>query len=156
MASNAAGNCIAAVLWSQGESDVGEMSGANYQLALDRMITTLRSRLDAGGADGAIHPRPVLARLDRPDADRRSAGDPRRDQRHAEAARLVPPSSSTAGLKSNVTQGLNGAIHLDAQSHRIYGKRYREALPVAMANRRRAEPAQSYSLPARLESRTGR
>ncbi len=136
LASDATGNCLAAVLWSQGETDVlRNMSAAAYQAALDTMITTLRSRLRAGsGADTAPFvlgnfspdwvalrpnpsPQPILDVI---------ASTPTRQRYTA----LAP----TTGLTSNVTQGLDGAIHLDAASHRTYGRRFFDALPSAVAN----------------------
>ncbi len=135
LATNQAGNCLAAVLWSQGESDVDMMTAAAYQSALDRMITTLRSRTSSGyGADSA----PFLLGQFSPDwtgptptAAQQAILDVIRTTPNRLAYTAVV---STAGLNSNVTQGLNGSIHLDAASLRIYGQRYRDAVQVAMAN----------------------
>lgn len=135
VATDAAGNCLAAVLWSQGESDVGVMTGPAYQAVLDRMITTLRRRLDADAGGAAV---PFILGQFSPDwigptptADQQAILSVINDTPKRIALTAV---ASTAGLKSNVTQGLNGAIHLDAASHRIYGVRYRDAVATAMAN----------------------
>lgn len=128
------GNCLAAVLWSQGESDVGRLSGAQYQAALDRMISTLRARV-AGGNNKV----PFLLGQFSPDW---TGTTPSADQKaildviNATPTR-VPYTSvvSTTGLRSNLTQGLAaGSIHLDAASQRTYGARFQAALSPAVAN----------------------
>ena len=128
-------NCLAAILWSQGESDVGRMTATGYQAALDAMIKALRTRIAASaGADAAPF---VLGQFSpdwvgtTPSADQQAIlgvinATPTR-QRYTAVV-------STAGLTSNVTQGLDGAIHLDAASHRIYGVRFQEAVVTANAN----------------------
>lgn len=130
--SSAPGNCMAAVLWSQGESDVGRMSSTAYRSALDQMIATLRSRL--GSPEGV----PFLLGQFSPDW---TGPTPTADQQaildviNGTPQRLpFTAVVSTTGLNSNVTQGLNGAIHLDAASQRIYGQRYHDAITTAMAN----------------------
>ena len=135
LASDTTGNCLAAVLWSQGESDVGRLSGAAYQTALDTMVTTLRTRITGSG--GAATAPFILGQFSpdwtgpTPTAEQKAILDvindtPRRQRYTAIAA--------TTGLNSNVTQGLNGSIHLDAASHRIFGARFHEALSPALAN----------------------
>jgi hypothetical protein len=128
-------NCVAAVLWSQGESDVGRTAPLAYRTALEGMIANLRSRATAGsGASTA----PFLLGQFSPDW---IAPTPTPDQQgildiiNGTPARVrYTAVVSTAGLTSNNTQGLNGAVHLDAASHRIYGVRYFDALAKALAN----------------------
>ncbi len=132
MASNASGNCIAAVLWSQGESDVGRLAPPAYQTALDHMIKTLRSRVS--GAQAAPF---ILGQFSpdwtgpTPSAEQQGILDAIND-----TTKRLPLTAiaSTKGLTSNVTQGLNGAVHLDAASQRIYGLRFRDAIAVSMGN----------------------
>lgn len=129
------GNCLAAILWSQGETDVGRMTSATYQAALDAMINAIRSRVTAGsGADAA----PFILGQFSPDW---IAPTPSADQQailsviNATTTRQrYTAIASTAGLTSNLTQGLDGAIHLDAASHRIYGTRFFDGLALAVAN----------------------
>ena len=135
LATNPGGNCLAAILWSQGESDVGRMSGPVYQAALDTMINALRSRLTTSQS-GEVQPM-VLGQFSPdwtgpvPSAQQQAI----LDVINATPTRLrYTAIASTAGLKSNTTQGLNGAIHLDAASHRIYGVRFFDALATAMGN----------------------
>lgn len=134
--SDATGNCLAAILWSQGETDVlRNMSAAVYQSALDTMITTMRGRMPAGFSAETV---PFVLGSFSPDwIALKPTPDPQPivDVINATPSRqrytaLAP----TTGLTSNVTQGLNGAIHMDAASHRTYGRRFFEALPVAVAN----------------------
>ncbi|MFG5409597.1 sialate O-acetylesterase [Piscinibacter sakaiensis] len=129
------GNCLAAILWSQGESDVDTMTGAQYQAALDTMIGTLRTRIAAGQGGATV---PFLLGQFSPDwiAPAPTPGQQAiLDVINGTPGRLrYTAVVSTAGLTSNLTQGLNGAVHLDASSHRIYGRRFYEALPVALAN----------------------
>ena len=135
LATDTTGNCLAAVLWSQGESDVGRLTGPAYQTALDTMINTLRNRVTAGaGADTA----PFILGQFSPDwtfptasATQQAILDVINDTPKRQRFTAI---ASTAGLNSNVTQGLNGSIHLDAASHRIYGVRFHDALTTALAN----------------------
>jgi Carbohydrate esterase, sialic acid-specific acetylesterase len=136
LAADATGNCLAAILWNQGETDVlRNMSAASYQAALDTMITTLRVRLRAGsGADTA----PFVLGGFSPDwlaLKPTPSPQPIVDVINATPSRLrYTAVVSTSGLTSNVTQGLDGAIHIDAASHRVYGKRFFDALAQAAAN----------------------
>lgn len=130
------GNCLGGILWSQGEIDaINKVPEAGYRTALHTMIRTMRSRLARSGTADAIPF--VLGQFSNdwvgptPNADQQAIlnvinGTPS----------LLPTTAvaSTAGLTSNLTQGLDGAIHLDAASQRIYGPRFREALKVAVAN----------------------
>lgn len=132
----APGNCLAGILWSQGEIDaINKVPEASYRTALHTMIRSMRARLARGGNADAIPF--VLGQFSTdwtgptPTADQQAIlnvinGTPS----------LLPTTSvaSTAGLTSNLTQGLDGAIHLDAASQRVYGPRFREALKVAVAN----------------------
>lgn len=130
------GNCLGGILWSQGEIDaINKVPETSYRTALHTMIRTMRGQLARGGTADAIPF--VLGQFSNdwvgptPTADQQAIlnvinGTPSLLPRTAVA--------STAGLTSNVTQGLDGAIHLDAASQRIYGPRFREALKVAVAN----------------------
>lgn len=136
LAADTAGNCLAAVLWNQGETDVlRNMSASTYQASLDNMITTLRARLPAGSGDDTA---PFVLGGFSPDwlaLKPTPSPQPIIDVINATPSRLrYTAVVSTTSLTSNVTQGLDGAIHMDAASHRVYGKRFFDALPVALAN----------------------
>lgn len=133
---NPSGNCVAAILWSQGEIDaINKMSESAYRTALHTMIRSMRQRLASSGTGENIPF--VLGQFSTdwtgptPNADQQAVlnainGTPAQIPTTAIA--------STVGLTSNVTQGLDGAIHLDAASQRLYGSRFREALKTAVAN----------------------
>lgn len=133
--SNPTGNCLAAYLWSQGESDVDALSSSAYAAALDRMILAMRADLPA---DSGARTAPFLLSqfspewlLPAPTAGQKAI----LDAINATPSRLpytaVVPAT---GLRSNLTQGLNFAIHIDAASQRIYGQRFYDALPQALSN----------------------
>lgn len=131
-----AGNCMAGILWSQGEIDaINGMSEADYRIALQAMIRSMRSRLAGSGSGEAI---PFVLGQFSPDW----TGPVPTSQQQAilnvinSTPSAVPTTSvaSTAGLKSNTTQGLDAAIHLDAASQRIFGGRFRESMKAAVAN----------------------
>lgn len=130
------GNCMAGILWSQGETDaINLMSGTDYRHALQSMIRSMRARLASSGSGDSIPfvlgqfsqdwtgPVPTPAQQAILDVINSTPG-------------AVPTTAiaSTSGLSSNLTQGLDAAIHLDAASQRIYGGRFREALKAAVAN----------------------
>jgi Carbohydrate esterase, sialic acid-specific acetylesterase len=130
------GNCLAGILWSQGEIDaINRVPEAGYRTALHTMIRTMRGQLARGGSADAIPF--VLSQFSNdwvgptPNADQKAILDVING-----TPSLLPATAvvSTAGLTSNLTQGLDGAIHLDAASQRIFGPRFREALKVAVAN----------------------
>lgn len=136
LATDPQGNCMAAILWSQGETDaVGSFGTAAYTAALDRMISSLRRDIAAtSGVATApfllgqfspdwIAPRPTAAQQAILDAINATPG------RVAYTA-LV----STEGLLSNNTQGLAAPVHLDAASQRIYGVRFFTAIDSAIRN----------------------
>ncbi len=132
-----AGNCMAGILWSQGEIDaINRMSEASYRTALQAMIRAMRTRLAGSGSGDAI---PFVLGQFSPDW---TGPIPAPEQQAIlnvinSTTASVPTTAiaSTAGLTSNLTQGLNdAAIHLDAASQRIYGARFREALKAAVAN----------------------
>lgn len=135
LATNPAGNCLAAILWNQGESDVDRLTGPVYQAALDTMITTLRGRLTTSLA-GEVQP--FLLGQFSPDWVGLTPTPGQQallDVINATPTRLrYSAVVSTAGLSSNSTQGLNGDIHFDAASQRVYGARYFAALATALAN----------------------
>jgi hypothetical protein len=136
LALNPAGNCLAGILWSQGETDaLNAVPEATYRSELHTMIKTMRARLASSG-DGSTIPF-VLGQFT-PDW---TGPVPTPAQQAIlnvinGTPSLLPTTAvaSTAGLTSNLTQGLDGAIHLDAASQRIYGPRFRDSLKTAVAN----------------------
>ncbi len=131
-----AGNCMAGILWSQGEVDaINGMSETNYRNALQTMIRSMRSRLASSGSGDAI---PFV--LGQFSADWTGPVPTPAQQAILTVINTTPSAvpttaiASTAGLTSNQSQGLDAAINLDAASQRIYGVRFREALKVAVAN----------------------
>lgn len=133
--SNPSGNCLAAFLWSQGESDVDAMTSSAYANALDRMIQSMRTELPA---DSGARTAPFLLSQFSPEwlLPTPSAGQQAiLDAINTTPARLPYTAVVSAnGLRSNLTQGLNFAIHIDAASLRIYGQRFYETLPQALGN----------------------
>ncbi len=131
------GNCMAAILWSQGEIDaINKVSEADYRKALFSMIGGMRARLASGGDAGERIPF-ILGQFS-PDW---TGPVPTAEQQAIlnvinQTPNMLPTTAiaSTAGLTSNVTQGLDAVIHLDAASQRIYGTRFRESLKTAVAN----------------------
>lgn len=133
--SDAAGNCLAAFLWIQGESDVDMMTSSAYAGALDRMIRALRA--DLPGESGAPTA-PFLIGQFSPEwlLPEASPGQKAIVDAINDTPSRLPYTAivSTAGLRSNLTQGLNFAIHIDAASQRVLGQRFYDALPQALSN----------------------
>lgn len=130
-----AANCFGGILWSQGEREALDgVPGPTYRTALHAAIRSFRSRI--GGNDGGTATPFVLSRFS-PDW----AGPVPTPAQKAilDVIDTVPTELaytavvSTNGLTSNLTQGLDGAIHLDAASQRIFGVRYHEGLKAALA-----------------------
>lgn len=130
------GNCLAGILWSQGESDVlDRMSEVGYRNALHTMIRAMRTRLARGGSADAIPF--VLGQFSQDWTGPVPTADQQAILNAINATpKMIPYSSvvSTDGLTSNITQGLDGAVHFDAVSQRTYGARFRESLKVAAGN----------------------
>lgn len=119
--------CLAAILWHQGESDVGALSGPDYAARLARTVAAFRARI--GGArrvpfvtgrfePGWVGPTPQqTAILD-----------------------ALAHLSDTVPLTVNVSaEGLTGnpgdRIHFDAASQRALGRRYFEGLLALVGER---------------------
>ncbi|WP_418316430.1 sialate O-acetylesterase [Piscinibacter sakaiensis] len=140
LALNPAGNCLAGILWSQGETDaLNQMPEASYRSALRTMISSMRSAL----ASGSVVPNDIPFVLGQFSPDWIAPAPTAAQQAILNVINETPGAvsttaiASTGGLTSNLTQGLeNGSIHLDAASQRTYGSRYREALKAAVANSR--------------------
>ncbi|CBJ25998.1 conserved unknown protein [Ectocarpus siliculosus] len=129
LASNgAAGNCVAAILWHQGESDAGDgIDQETYQSIWTNMINTLRSRIPAAAEApvilGEFTPH-MLAR-------NRALSEP-----IIAAIRAIPDSvpftavAPSDGLSTNSV----GPVHFDAVGQREYGQRYFDKLDDAVRN----------------------
>ena len=112
--------CFAAILWHQGEADVGALSGPDYAARLSRTVAAFRARI--GGArrvpfvTGRFEPGWVKP-------------TPAQDAILDALAHLT----DTVALTINVSaDGLAGnpddRIHFDAASQRLLGQRYYEGL----------------------------
>ncbi|CBJ26000.1 conserved unknown protein [Ectocarpus siliculosus] len=129
LASNGAvGNCVAAVLWHQGEGDAaGRIDQETYQSTWTDMINTLRSRIPAAAEApvilGEFTPH-MLAR-------NRALSEP-----IIAAIRAIPDSvpftavAPSDGLSSN----FGDPVHFDAAAQREYGQRYFDKLGDAVRN----------------------
>ncbi|CAM9219746.1 unnamed protein product [Scytosiphon promiscuus] len=123
------GNCVAAVLWHQGEADVGaRVDHDTYLSAWTDMITTLRARIPAA-ADAPVVLGEFCPAIVETDYDRyfQILGAVR------EIPDYVPFTAvaSSDGLSSNSEDDL---IHFDAASQREYGQRYFDKLADAIDN----------------------
>jgi hypothetical protein len=120
-----AGNCMAAVLWHQGEQDnIKGVSTSTYEAALDNMIYTMRQRVPrtakapfvlgefAPSWSATVSNEVLLALQDTPSRVTYTA--------------LAP----SQGLTSNPTE----LFHFDAPSMRTLGERYFAALEAALGN----------------------
>ncbi|CAN0228167.1 unnamed protein product [Ectocarpus fasciculatus] len=126
----AAGNCIAAVLWHQGEGDAaGRIDRETYESTWTDMINTLRSRIPAAAEA------PVILGEFTPTwiARNRARAEP-----ILSAIRAIPDSvpftavAPSDGLSSN----FGDPVHFDAAAQREYGQRYFDRLGDAVRNRR--------------------
>lgn len=127
------GNCVAGVLWHQGEADAGRhVDQETYQLTWMNMVDVLRTRVPAAAQApvvlGEFSPlwieynekkvAPILA-----------------------AIRAIPGSvpftavAPSDGLSSN-SSGPKAAVHFDAVAQREYGQRYFDKLDQAIGNNR--------------------
>jgi Carbohydrate esterase, sialic acid-specific acetylesterase len=136
IATEPVGNCLAAILWHQGEDDVqSPMTTVEYQDRLDAMITALRSKITGARAVDV----PFIVGGFSPEWT--SPIPSRKGEFQAISAALPSRQAWTAyvssdNLRSNLTQGLlSGSVHFDAASQRELGKRYFLALPAAIANK---------------------
>lgn len=124
--------CLAAILWHQGEADVGALSGPDYAARLARTVAAFRARI--GGArnvpfvTGRFEPewvKPTPAQLAILDA----------------LAHLADTVPLTINVSADGLVGNPGdKIHFDAASQRILGQRYFEGLRTLGASARTARP----------------
>ncbi|CAM9733921.1 unnamed protein product [Ectocarpus sp. 8 AP-2014] len=129
LASNGAtGNCVAAVLWHQGEGDaIAGVDQETYQSTWTDMINTLRSRIPAAAEAPVILGEFTPAWI---------AGDRARAEPILSAIRAIPDSvpftvvAPSDGLSSNV----GDPVHFDAVGQREYGQRYFDKLGDAVRN----------------------
>ncbi|CAN0228229.1 unnamed protein product, partial [Ectocarpus fasciculatus] len=124
----AAGNCIAAVLWHQGESDASAgVDRETYESTWTDMINTLRSRIPAAAEA------PVILGEFTPTW---IARDRARAEPILSAIRAIPDSvpftavAPSDGLSSN----FGDPVHFDAVGQREYGQRYFDKLGDAIRN----------------------
>lgn len=122
------GNCVAAILWHQGESDAAQSVGQDtYESAWKEMISTLRSRIPAAAKAPVILGEFTPYMVDR---------NPDTYGPILAAIRAIPDDvsrtavASSDGLESNPGDG----IHFDATSMREYGQRYFDKLVEAVEN----------------------
>lgn len=128
------GNCVAGVLWHQGEQDAGRhVDKETYMSAWTEMIGALRMRVPAA-AQAPV----VLGEF-----------SPAWIEKHEEIAapvlaaiRAIPESvpftavAPSDGLSNNAGGGPDAIVHFDAVSQREYGMRYFDKLGNAIGNDR--------------------
>ncbi len=122
------GNCVAAVLWHQGESDANRhVDQDTYQSAWTHMIGTVRDRIP-----GAAQAPAILGEFSTPWV-----------QRYEEkfgpviaAIRAIPHSVAfTAVASANDLSVINGnSVHFDSAGQREFGQRYFDKLGEAIGN----------------------
>lgn len=135
LAQNPAGNCLAAILWHQGEDDVqSTLPYAEYQFRLDEMVRNFRAAVSGGQASDV----PFVGGELSPEW---TAPEPGRKPAINAIIQAMPSRLAyvsvvrVEGLRSNLTQGLSaGAVHFDAASQRELGLRYFAALSSANQN----------------------
>lgn len=134
LASNEAeGNCVAAVLWHQGESDAKRhVDQDTYRSAWTDMIDALRSRIPAT-AEAPV----VLGEFAQPWVE----NDPDVVGPVLEAIRTIPDSVafSAVAVADNLSVNPNQVIHFDAVGQREFGQRYFDKLGDAIGNDRARE-----------------
>lgn len=127
------GNCVAAVLWHQGEADAaGNTSAANYEAALRRMVADLRSRVPRSARA------PFIAGEMTP-VWQANPGMPVRQVKAIVSAlnQVTSTTAYAAFAPANGIQSVNPGdpIHFDAPAMRAYGRRYFESLKLALERR---------------------
>ena len=124
----AGGNCVAAVLWHQGESDALRYVGQDaYLSAWADMIETLRSRIPAA-AEAPV----VLGEFAEPWVE----SNPELVEPVLEAIRAVPDSVAFTAVADADDLSVNPhqVIHFDAAGQREFGERYFDKLRDAIRN----------------------
>lgn len=126
LASNGAtGNCVAAVLWHQGETDFD--THEEYQEAWTDMIDTLRTSIQAAAEAPVILGEFTTEWIEESQKLRQPILDVIRAIPLDVSFTAVAPSE---GLETNP----NNIIHFDAPSQRRYGQRYFDTLSEAISN----------------------
>ena len=131
LASNKAeGNCVAAILWHQGESDAtAHVDQATYTSAWTDMIETLRNRIPAAARAPVI-----LGEFTPPWV----AANKEIVAPVMAAIRAIPGSVNFTAVASSEGLSVNhGYIHFDAAGQRDYGQRYFDRLSDAIGNEKR-------------------
>lgn len=131
----AGGNCVAAVLWHQGESDAKRHIDRDaYRSAWTDMIGALRSRVP-----GAAEAPAVLGEFAQPWVE----NDPGLAGPILEAIRAIPDSVrfSAVAVADNLSVNPDQTIHFDAVGQREFGWRYFDKLGDAIGNDRAREDA---------------
>ena len=112
--------CLAAILWHQGEADVGALSGPDYAARLARTVAAFRARI------GGAHQVPFVTGGFEPDW---VTSSPARLAILEALAHLADTVAATINVSADGLAGNAGdRIHFDAASQRILGRRYFEAL----------------------------
>lgn len=125
-----AGNCVAAVLWHQGEDDsLRNISQAAYQQAWTNMVSTMRSRIPTSAKAPVILGEFTPAWI----AQNQQITAP-----ILSAIRAIPASVGYTAVapSSTVTSTNPGGdiIHFDAAAQRSYGQIYFNTLSTALQN----------------------
>lgn len=122
------GNCLAAILWHQGEEDAARsVDQESYESSWINMMSTLRARVPAAARTPAILGEFTAFQV---------ARFPEKYEPVLAAIRSIPgvvPMTAVAssdGLESNPDDG----VHFDAASQREYGRRYFDKLEEAIGN----------------------
>ena len=124
-----AGNCVAALLWHQGEADAEQnATSVQYAAHLDRMIQGFRSRIANAAQAPFVLGQFVPDWTPGPKVSQRAVGAAISETPNRVALTAVV---SSAGLSSNIRAG--DRIHFDAAGQRELGRRYFDALSKLMA-----------------------
>lgn len=127
------GNCVAAVLWHQGENDMGaNTSSANYEAALRNLIADLRTRIPRSASS------PFIIGEMSPTWQANPWYPQSQVQAIVSALQRVATSTPHAAFapSAGITSvDPNNTIHFDAPAMRTYGRRYFETLNQAVERR---------------------
>lgn len=124
-----AGNCLAAVLWHQGEADAKlGTTQQEYGLAWNEMIGELRLRLNRAGASvSVILGQFTPAWIEQKEANARPTLNAIKAIAENSEFTTVEPSAGIDGINKG-TNDLNGDSHFDSIALRKQGERYFEVL----------------------------